>query len=462
MKKVLPLTVLIVIVFLPLKATSRVRVSILDAHNRYVTIYNKGSSVFYEELPVHLPKGEGVFEITSLPSSIKEDSINIIEPQGFRVLSYSFFPPNLSRKEILKRYLNKKVQLIVWDKQTGLPHSYDAILLGREGEFFFKIGDRVFLEHPGSIVIPEIPGELHGKGLLQVNYRVDRDRDLNIPVLYLANGINWRAFYVMTLLDSDRAELKCYARVENHTGRNIQDARISLVAGELHRAYEQKTGGIRLKAMALEGSTQVRQTFEYHEYPVSGKISLSDGESREVLLFSSSAVNYKKEYIVQSSTDFYPTFVPLKRAIPVRVFIKFRNRPGQGRAIPMPAGLVRIYSLIERNHPVLLGSDQIEHTPADEEVSLFAGEAFDIKVKKRQTDFTRISRTVSTGTYEITIYNHKSTSVKVKVIEGLTGQWEIISSSHEYKKTDANHIEFNPVVSAASKVTITYRVQFRH
>jgi hypothetical protein len=281
-----------------------------------------------------------------------------------------------------------------------------------------------------------------------------------LPILYLIRGINWEGSYILTLLDEHSATLKCFAKIENQSGRDFRDADITLVAGSLHRVAPSE-GGSRtaLKSMTMKSMPIAKQSFEYHEYHLPERLNIEDRQTRKVSLFGAENLNYKKEYMVQTSLSVYPTFIALQKNIPVEVYINFKNTKDNHLGIPMPEGHVRIYSLQNRRHPMFLGSDRIEHTPEDEEIRLFAGEAFDIKVKKRQTDYIRVSRSVYEAAYEISLSNHKRQDVRIKVIENLSGQWKIISSSHKYRKLNANRIEFFPIVPAGTKVSIKYRVR---
>ncbi len=451
--------IILFLLLFPALTKAKVTVSVSSAQNTALTVYNTGTALVYEDFHVFLPQKENHLEITGLPAGIESDSINIIEFKTFKILSYSFLPPNLTRREILKQYLNKKIKLVIWDKEKNTPTFYNAILLGgKHGEFYYKVDNKIFLDPPGSIVIPKIPPQLHTDGVLRAEYKIDVDTDAVVSLIYLTKGINWRGSYILNLMNEDRARLKCFARFENNTGREFRNAEVSLIAGSLHRAYQPKSeGAFRVKAMAeADRTATVKQAFEYYEYRVPKKITLHDGESKEVLLFSTGDLNYKKEYIAKTSANLYPTIIPVQKKIPVKVYINFKNNLG----LPLPEGLVRIYSLYKRRHPVLLGSDMIEHTPVGRRVRLLAGEAFDLKVKKRQTDFTRLSRRVYESAYEITLSNHKKEDVRIKVIESLSGQWEILSTSHKYKKLDSGHIQFNPLVPAGTTLKITYRIRF--
>jgi hypothetical protein len=51
--------------------------------------------------------------------------------------------------------------------------------------------------------------------------------------------------------------------------------------------------------------------------------------------------------------------------------------------------------------------------------------------------------------------------VVVKVVEPIPGAWTILSSSNDYKKTDANTAEFTLAVPKDKEVKMTYSVKMR-
>ena len=64
--------------------------------------------------------------------------------------------------------------------------------------------------------------------------------------------------------------------------------------------------------------------------------------------------------------------------------------------------------------------------------------------------------------YEIKIRNHKDTPVTVVVNEPIGGDWEMISSTFEAKKTAAFAAQFNVPVAKDGEATLTYRVRIRY
>jgi hypothetical protein len=61
--------------------------------------------------------------------------------------------------------------------------------------------------------------------------------------------------------------------------------------------------------------------------------------------------------------------------------------------------------------------------------------------------------------FEIVLRNHKAAPVVVSVNEPVGGTWEMLRSTHEWKKTAAWAAEFQVLVAAESSATLKYRVR---
>ena len=57
----------------------------------------------------------------------------------------------------------------------------------------------------------------------------------------------------------------------------------------------------------------------------------------------------------------------------------------------LPRGRVRLYQEDVDGAALLIGEDQIDHTPKGEQLRLYVGDAFDIVGERIQTDFRRPS-----------------------------------------------------------------------
>jgi hypothetical protein len=139
--------------------------------------------------------------------------------------------------------------------------------------------------------------------------------------------------------------------------------------------------------------------------------------------------------------------------------MKFDNSEKAGLGVPLPAGKVRVFKPDVDGSLEFLGEDMIDHTPRNEEVKLYVGDAFDVVVTREQKDFNRVSDHVFIESYEIKIANHKDSNITVTVSEHIYGEWKITSSSHSHKKIKADTAEFEVPVGANAETILTYTVR---
>ncbi|OQX85409.1 hypothetical protein B6D60_07860, partial [candidate division KSB1 bacterium 4484_87] len=108
----------------------------------------------------------------------------------------------------------------------------------------------------------------------------------------------------------------------------------------------------------------------------------------------------------------------------------------------------------------LIGEDQIDHTPKNEEVLLYIGNAFDIKAERTMINKKSTGKRSREETWEVKIRNHKEgDNVEVQVVERFHYFWKIKSSSHRYKKLSANKVQFSVPVMRDSEAVLTYTVK---
>ncbi len=87
------------------------------------------------------------------------------------------------------------------------------------------------------------------------------------------------------------------------------------------------------------------------------------------------------------------------------------------------------------------------------------GDAFDVVAERKQTDWHKISNDTYDVAFEVKIRNHKESPITVSVIEPIPGDWEILKTSHEYKKIEAHTVQFDVPVNKDQEATLQYRVR---
>jgi hypothetical protein len=123
---------------------------------------------------------------------------------------------------------------------------------------------------------------------------------------------------------------------------------------------------------------------------------------------------------------------------------------------------VRVYKADSRGGQQFLGEDRIDHTPKDEKVEIKVGNAFDVVAERRQTEYRRVSDRVHQSEWEIKLRNHKKEKVTVQVEEAMSGDWEVLKSSHKSERKDASTLRFEVDVQPGGETVVTYRVQTRY
>jgi hypothetical protein len=143
--------------------------------------------------------------------------------------------------------------------------------------------------------------------------------------------------------------------------------------------------------------------------------------------------------------------------------LEFRNAEKSQLGMPLPKGKVKVYRRDVDGRNEFVGEDAIDHTPQDETVRLYTGNAFDIVGERRQTNYRTDGNARWTDeSFEIKVRNHKKEPVEVRVVEHMYRgqQWELTSKPAKSTKKDARTIEFRPTIPAGGEAVITYSVHY--
>ena len=96
-------------------------------------------------------------------------------------------------------------------------------------------------------------------------------------------------------------------------------------------------------------------------------------------------------------------------------------------------------------------------------MKLKIGEAFDLVAERKQTDFQVLSSGhVYESEWEVTLKNHKEQSVTIGLIEPMSSDWQVVSSTHPHIKVDAFTARFDVTVAKDQTVKVKYRVRVKY
>jgi hypothetical protein len=275
---------------------------------------------------------------------------------------------------------------------------------------------------------------------------------------------------VVTLNDKDdKADLSGWVTIDNHSGATYQNATLKLVAGDVNRAkneYEYKDKMLRVaEAAAKAAAPQFKEDsfFEYHIYTLERPATVKDNQTKQISLVTANDIPVKEELLYYGANYYYYNrYGDAMSNQKVGVFVEIQNKKEHNLGIPLPKGIVRVYKADKEGSLQFVGEDSIDHTPKDEKVRIKLGDAFDVVGSRKQTDWKKIAYDTYEAAFEISLRNHKKEDVMVKVVEPIPGDWTMISSSHEHKKSEAFTAEFNIPVPRDKEVKLTYRVRMRY
>jgi len=426
-----------------------------------LTIYNDNYSLVKDVRELPLQKGVFELEFKDVASSIDASTVSfrsVKSPDKVRIFEQNYEYDIVSTYKLMEKYIDKDISVIAKNGdflQGNLLSFKDQNILLRTEKGLTAINSEEILRFNFS----KLPEELITRPTLVWQLSSDLSGNHPCEVSYMTNGLSWEANYVVTSNQDDtKIDLDAWVSINNYSGAQFEDANIKLVAGDLNRV--QNLGGMEryaakgvLMAMdqaAAEPRFEEEALFEYHLYSLNRPATVKDNQIKQLSLFPSATVNSKKVY----------TYDWQKGADKVRVSIEFENAEAAGLGLPLPAGKVRVFKKDSKDDLQFIGEDRIKHTPKNEKVTLFIGNAFDITAKREKTKYEVLSDRTREESYEVVIKNHKDEDIEVKVTDTFWGDWRIHESNIKVDKKTANKVDFIVPVKANGESKLNYIVRF--
>jgi hypothetical protein len=430
--------------------------------NISLTIYNQDLALVKDTRDLSFVSGRNEIKFTEVAEKIDPTSVHfqvLSAPDKIYLLEQNYQYDLVSSDKILEKYLDKNIQILTKDGKfyegALLSYAPDNITL-REKENSIRIVNRVQVV---DLSFPKLPEGLITRPTLVWLLDSKIQGKQKTEVSYLTSGINWHAEYVAVADKDDKnLELSGWVSIDNRSGATYPDAKLKLIAGQVHRVEEVQPAPMYKGVLAMERATGAPPTFEekpffeYHLYTLQFPSTVKDNEIKQISLFPNSSVKVAKIYVYDGARE------PKK----VKVNLEFLNSKAEGLGMPLPKGKIRVYKVDVDKSMEFVGEDQIEHTPKDEKVRVYVGDAFDIVGERTRTNFQKISDNVMEETYQIKLRNHKEEKVEVTVVEHLYPytNWEILESNFKYEKKDASTIEFKIPLEKNQEQIVNYKVRY--
>jgi len=428
-----------------------------------LTIYNQNFGVVREMREMSFEQGVNEVRFTDVASAIDPTSVNfrcLSAPGEVSILEQNYEYDLVNTDGLLKRYIDRNVSIAVKGSGADTGKRVGGTLLAAPGTDLIvkNVAGGIEIIHKNNveeISLSELPEDLVTKPTLVWLAEAKAKGSQLCRVTYSTERINWHAEYSALLSPDDtKLDFSGWVTIDNRSGAAYKDARIKLIAGDVRRIRKPQSVSRERMMFDMGAATkgfEEKPFMEYHLYTLGRRSTIRNNQVKQIeFIEPASDIAIKKLYIYERS----------KKADKIQVKLEFENTAENKLGIALPKGKVRVFKKNPDDEMLeFVGEDEIDHTPREEKLTLYIGDAFDIAVKYTLLDSEK-SRRMRRETHKIELRNRKQQPVTVFVDETFARHvnWVIDSASHEYEKRDAYTARFKVPIKADSVVTVRYTV----
>ncbi len=482
------------------------------AQDPEITVYNQNFGLVKDYRALPLKKGVNQVELDDVAGLIDPTSVHfksLTAPKSVQVLEQNFRYDLINKNTILDRMVGQKIRFrkngvtqtgtllnpaTSYFRPTGYSrnrysHNYNKT---NNSHFAIQTDDGILLTTLGDIIIEELPEGLYPRPTLLWDLYSTKGGTHQSEVSYLTDGLNWHSDYVAVInKDDTRIDLTGWVTLDNQSGMSYDNAKLKLVAGDV-RKIQNQNGNMAMGAVAFRSMDALKKEarqfkeesfFEYHLYTLSDRTDIKNHETKQVTLISANQIPLKKTYIYDPGRTNYHRWrfsgwrgnyygTPNYYGRPgqgydtseqkkINTLLTVKNTKNNRLGIPLPKGRVRVNKADQSGSLQFVGEDWIDHTPEDEKIELYVGDAFDLVGEKKRLNYRKEAKFIE-ETYEVKLRNHKKNApVTITVVDHLFGDWKMITNNVDYTQEDAHTIHMPVSVPTKGERVITYTVRIK-
>ena len=353
-----------------------------------VTIYNNDLALIQDVRTLDIAAGRSRIEFPDVSSRIRPETVSFTAA-GAAIAEQNFDFDLLSPESLMQKAIGQTITLIRTNPATGVETREQAVVLSTAGGVVVRIGDHIEVLRddglPVRAIFDRVPPNLRARPTLSVTVQSNRAGSRPASIRYLTPGLGWTADYV-ALYDEAKGviDMQGWVTLTNQTGTSFVNANTVLVAGSpmvsgstgddgANNQYNRPQSGM---VRAGTEKTNRDQLGDYYLYPIAGRTTIANAQTKQVSFLDVAGVAARKVYgrtldWMQNDT------APVNAASQ----IAFSTSRAGGLGDALPAGTVRFYQRDSKNTPQFIGESRIGHTPTGSDMLLTTGDAFDVLVQ---------------------------------------------------------------------------------
>jgi len=458
-----------------------------------ITVYNENFGVVRDTVSLDLNAGLNDVSYSGVTAQLEPESVILRDPSGavaLSVVEQSYRGDPVDQQRLLQMFEGQSIRflkvvdgkeviesgkiirapsMITTKNQYGNPQQ-------KHLEPIIQVDGELQTRLPGVPLFPSLGDDSVLQPTLSWKLHSDKKAAFDAQLSYLTNGMSWKSDYNLVLpKQGDAVTFTGWVSIENNTGKTFEDAKIKLIAGDVNKVeppQPQRREKVYAMAMADGASApqvEAKKFDEFHMYALPLATTLRDRETKQVEFVRGENVQTTKLYVYEGLKASYRGGMNLNQNYgqngqpDVAIYRELENRKENGLGVALPAGRMRFYRMDEDGQLEFTGENTIDHTPKNETIRVYLGNAFDIVGERKRTNFYKHpSQDLIRETFEIEIRNRSEETVTVKVVEPLFrwSNWKIQKPSQAFEKTDAQTIEFPVTVDPDGTQTVTYTVEY--
>jgi len=473
-----------------------------------LTIYNQNFFVAREYLPLDLKAGINRVSYAGVAAHLEPDSVILRDPNGraLQILEQNYRNDPISQELLLSFYEGKTIDFVVGQTAEGkmltvkgkvvrsgyIPSSYYAQNYQQpvSTQPIIEVDGVLRFGLPGQPLFPALSEDSILKPTLNWKLETNEPGKFDAEISYVSGGMSWQADYNLVVADdpkskagakTDLLDMIGWITMQNQSGKTFENANIKLLAGDVSKIQE---GSLNTRAYAaakiasemdaMQPVVREKSFDEFHLYTLQRPTTLRDQETKQVEFVRSTGIRAQRLYVYDganvSQYGYYnmeqirqePSYGTVSNP-KVWVMEEFKNSDTNHLGIPLPKGKLRFYRRDTDGHLEFVGENTIDHTPKDETIRVYTGNAFDVVGERKRTNYRVDSNhNWMDESFEIQVRNHKKEAVTVRVVEHLYRwtNWKLTEQSQEWEKKDAQTIEFPVTVPPDGEQVVTYTVHY--
>jgi len=503
------LALLSLTIFAAAHAETQQAASLRESENApALTIYNQNFFVAREYLPLDLNTGVNHVNFAGITAHLEPDSVILRDLTGrpIQILEQSYRNDPVSQELLLSFYEGKTIDFLAQhgekiDTIRGkiirsgyLPPSYYQYYQqpygypqANTGQPIIEVDGILRFGLPGQPLFPALSIDSILKPTLSWELATTQAGHSQAEISYVSGGMTWQSDYNLVVSDGPKnsgmnaLDLVGWITMRNQSGKTFENARIKLMAGDVSKiqppmANAKAAYALESRAMNDAAAPVVREKSfdEFHLYTLERPATLRDNETKQVEFVRSTGIQSQRLYVydgAQIDQYGYYNYDQIRNdpgygtASNKKVWVmqEFKNSEANHLGIALPKGRLRFYRRDSDCSLQFIGENTIDHTPKDEMLRLYTGNAFDIVGERKRTNY-RVDSNAHwmDETFEIRVRNHKKEPATVRVVEHLYRwtNWKLAEQSQQFKKRDAQTIEFPVTVAPDGEQVVTYTVHY--